>query len=204
MGALRIGGGLWIVYPQRNLHWLIKKHIQVLIGEPLMLYLSLSELQDSIEKKKKVQYSFNGYDVKKKLVPASKKKYTISPYYIVVYLLCSVQRGQKQDSLFQLVNLLIGEFLAVVEIGNCGVAAFPLFGLRGKLVVVNAHLFPGQRVVLPVAVERRCQVLNQLVPGLFVVQSIYQPFAIDRESLYLSLSELQDSIEKKKKVLDKI
>lgn len=49
------------------------------------LYLSLSELQDSIEKKKKVQYSFNGYDVKKKLVPASKKKYTISPYYIVVY-----------------------------------------------------------------------------------------------------------------------
>lgn len=50
-----------------------------------VLYHNLSELQESVAKKKKVRYSFNGYDVKRKLVPAAGKKYTISPYYIAAY-----------------------------------------------------------------------------------------------------------------------
>ncbi len=50
-----------------------------------LLSRNLSELQEAVAKKKKVRYSFNGYDVKRKLVPAARKKYTISPYYIVAY-----------------------------------------------------------------------------------------------------------------------
>lgn len=50
-----------------------------------LLYRNLSELQEAVEKKKKVRYIFNGYDVKKNLVPTVSKKYTVSPYYIVAY-----------------------------------------------------------------------------------------------------------------------
>lgn len=50
-----------------------------------LLYRNLSLLQEGVAKKKKVRYGFNGYDVRKNLVPAAGGKYTISPYYIAAY-----------------------------------------------------------------------------------------------------------------------
>ena len=50
-----------------------------------LVYRNLAVLQEAIEKKRKVRYRFNGYDVKGRLVPASGKRHTISPYYVAAY-----------------------------------------------------------------------------------------------------------------------
>lgn len=64
---------------------LVQSVYQPFAVDRALLYRNLAKLQEGIERKKRVRYTFNGYGVKKKLVPTARGKYTISPYYIAAH-----------------------------------------------------------------------------------------------------------------------
>ena len=50
-----------------------------------LLRRNLALLQEAIRDKVKIAFVFSGYDCRKRLVPTSREKYILSPYYIVAY-----------------------------------------------------------------------------------------------------------------------
>ena len=63
----------------------IEKVYQPCAVDKETLYHNLELLQKALRDRKKVRYIFNGYDHRKRLIPARREKYTVSPYYVAAY-----------------------------------------------------------------------------------------------------------------------
>lgn len=64
---------------------LVQSVYQPFAVDRALLCRNIALLQEAIERRKKVRYGFNGYDVRKRLVPTGGRRYTLSPYYVVSY-----------------------------------------------------------------------------------------------------------------------
>ncbi|MBO4539959.1 MAG: WYL domain-containing protein [Clostridia bacterium] len=90
------------------------------------VFFTIELLDEAISGKKKVRFIYNGYDLKKKLVPLPKGEYKVSPYFLLLhnqryYLIC-LEDGKEAIGYFRVDR--------ITDIEICDEAIRPLSSVR--------------------------------------------------------------------------